>query len=50
MLDRAVANEGEPSIIQLSGGEPTVHPQFFEILDLVRQRPVGHLMVNTDGV
>jgi len=50
MLDRAVANEGEPSIIQISGGEPTVHPQFFEILDLVRQRPVGHLMVNTNGV
>ncbi len=50
MLDRAVANEGEPSIIQISGGEPTIHPQFFDILDLVRQRPVGHLMVNTNGV
>lgn len=50
MLDRAVANEGEVSIIQISGGEPTIHPQFFEILDLVRQRPVGHLMVNTNGV
>jgi len=50
MLDRAVANEGEPSIIQISGGEPTIHPQFFEILDLVRERPIGHLMVNTNGV
>ena len=50
MLDRAVANEGEPSIIQISGGEPTVHPQFFEILELVRQRPVGHLLVNTNGI
>ncbi len=50
MLDRAVANEGEPSVIQISGGEPTVHPQFFEILKLVRERPIGHLMVNTNGV
>ncbi len=50
MLDRAIANEGEPSIIQISGGEPTVHPQFFEILELVRQRPVGHLLVNTNGI
>lgn len=50
MLDRAVANEGEPSIIQISGGEPTIHPQFFEILDMVRERPVGHLMVNTNGI
>ena len=50
MLDRAVANEGEPSVIQISGGEPTVHPQFFEILKLARERPIGHLMVNTNGV
>ena len=50
MLDRAVANEGEPSIIQISGGEPTMHPQFFEILKLVRKRPIGHLMVNTNGI
>ena len=50
MLDRAVANEGEPSIVQISGGEPTVHPQFFEVLGLARERPIGHLMVNTNGV
>ena len=50
MLDRAVANEGEPSIIQISGGEPTLHPQFFEILELARERPIGHLMVNTNGL
>ena len=50
MLDRAVANEGEPSIVQISGGEPTVHPQFFEILRMARERPIGHLMINTNGV
>jgi len=50
MLDRAVANEGEPSIIQISGGEPTVHPEFFEILKLARERPIRHLMVNTNGI
>jgi len=48
MLDRAVANEGEPSIIQISGGEPTMHPQFFEILKLARERPIGHLMINAE--
>ena len=47
MLDRAVANEGEPSNIQISGGEPTVHPQFFESLELAREKPIVHLMVNT---
>ncbi len=50
MLDRAVANEVEPDIVQLSGGEPTLHPQFFEILDAAKKRPINYLMVNTNGV
>lgn len=50
MLDAIVANEGEPDIVQISGGEPTTHPQFFEILDLVKSSPVKHVMVNTNGL
>jgi uncharacterized radical SAM superfamily Fe-S cluster-containing enzyme len=50
MLDRIVANEAEPDVVQLSGGEPTIHPQLFEILDACRRRPIRHLMVNTNGV
>lgn len=50
MLDTIVANEGEPDIVQLSGGEPTLHPHFFEILDEAKKRPIRHLMVNTNGV
>ena len=50
MLDRIVGNEGEPDIVQVSGGEPTMHPQFFEILDAVRARPIRHLMLNTNGL
>jgi len=50
MLDAVVAAEGEPDVVQISGGEPTIHPQFFEILDAARARPIRHLMVNTNGV
>jgi uncharacterized radical SAM superfamily Fe-S cluster-containing enzyme len=50
MLDAAVACEGEPDIVQISGGEPTLHPQFFEILDAAKARPIRHLMVNTNGL
>ena len=50
MLDLAVRNEGEPSIVQISGGEPTIHPQFFEIMEAVRSRPIHHLMINTNGI
>lgn len=50
MLDIIVANEGQPDVVQLSGGEPTIHPQFFEILDIAKKKPIKHLMVNTNGV
>jgi uncharacterized radical SAM superfamily Fe-S cluster-containing enzyme len=50
MLDMIVRNEKEPDIVQISGGEPTTHPDFFAILDACRQRPIKHLMVNTNGV
>jgi uncharacterized radical SAM superfamily Fe-S cluster-containing enzyme len=50
MMDRCVENEGEPDVVQISGGEPTIHPQFWEILDAAKRRPIKHLMVNTNGV
>ena len=50
MLDIVVASEGEPDLVQLSGGEPTIHPQFFEILDAAKRRPIRHLMINTNGL
>lgn len=50
MLDALVASEGEPDVVQLSGGEPTIHPHFFEILDAVKARPIRHVMINTNGV
>jgi uncharacterized radical SAM superfamily Fe-S cluster-containing enzyme len=50
MLDIIVANEGNPDVVQISGGEPTVHPQFFEILDIAKRKPIKHLMVNTNGI
>jgi 7,8-dihydro-6-hydroxymethylpterin dimethyltransferase len=50
MLDAIVRNEGQPDVVQISGGEPTIHPQFFDILDLCKTRPIKHLMVNTNGV
>jgi len=50
MLDALVASEGEPDLVQLSGGEPTIHPEFFAILDAVKSRPIRHLMINTNGL
>lgn len=50
MLDAVVKNEKEPDVVQISGGEPTLHPEFFEILDYAKTLPIRHLMVNTNGI
>jgi uncharacterized radical SAM superfamily Fe-S cluster-containing enzyme len=50
MIDAVVRNEGQPDVVQISGGEPTLHPDFFEILDRAKAAPIRHLMVNTNGI
>ncbi len=50
MLDAIVANEGDPDVVQISGGEPTLHPDFFKVLDAAKARPIRHLMLNTNGI
>ncbi|MDB5815606.1 MAG: Radical [Rhodocyclales bacterium] len=50
MLDAIVKSEGEADVVQISGGEPTLHPDFFAILDAARARPIKHLMINTNGI
>ncbi|MFM2066036.1 MAG: hypothetical protein RLZZ584_945 [Pseudomonadota bacterium] len=50
MLDAIVCSEGEADVVQISGGEPTLHPQFFEVMAAARARPIRHLMLNTNGI
>lgn len=49
MLDSAVANEGRVNVVQISGGEPSLHPELFAVFDEVKKRPIRHLMLNTNG-
>ena len=50
MMDTLVASEGEPDLLQISGGEPTLHPQILDILRAAKRRPIRHLMLNTNGL
>lgn len=50
MFDIVVANEGEPDVIQISGGEPTIHPDIFKIIDIAKTKPFKHIMLNTNGI
>ncbi len=50
MLDTLVASEGEPDVLQISGGEPTIHPQIMDVLRLAKSKPIRHVMLNTNGI
>ncbi len=49
-IDRLVEVEGRPEVLQLSGGEPTIHPQFREVLAYALEQPIDYVMINTNGV
>jgi uncharacterized radical SAM superfamily Fe-S cluster-containing enzyme len=47
VLDR----KGRIEILQLSGGEPTLHPQFFELLAWLHAHPgIDYVLLNTNSV
>jgi len=50
MLDAFVRAEGEPESVQLSGGEPSIHPQILEMLAAARARGIKLVMLNTNGI
>ena len=50
MLDTLVESETEPDLLQISGGEPTLHPDILRIIEMAKERPIRHIMLNTNGV
>jgi 7,8-dihydro-6-hydroxymethylpterin dimethyltransferase len=50
-IQAVIDRKGGIEILQLSGGEPTLHPQFFQLLTWVRANPgIDYLLLNTNGV
>jgi uncharacterized radical SAM superfamily Fe-S cluster-containing enzyme len=50
MLDAFVRAEGEPEAVQMSGGEPSIHPQILEMLAAAKRRGIPLVMLNTNGI
>jgi 7,8-dihydro-6-hydroxymethylpterin dimethyltransferase len=50
-IQGVIDRKGKIEILQLSGGEPTLHPQFFELLEWAQKNPgIDYLLLNTNGV
>ncbi len=50
MLETLLKVESQPDLIQVTGGEPTTHPEIVKILKLLKKSPARHLMLNTNGI
>jgi len=50
MLDRLIELEGNPEVVQFSGGEPTIHPQILEMVAAAQARGIPNVMINTNGL
>ena len=49
-LDAFFRTQNKLDVLMLSGGEPTIHPQFAEMLDLALSYPIGRVLINTNGL
>src|SRR2546430_3433113 len=50
-IQGVIDRKGGIEILQLSGGEPTLHPRFFELVEWIQGNPgIDYLLLNTNGV
>ena len=50
MVDRYVHLEGSADVLQISGGEPTLHPDLVRMAAYACSKPIAAVMINTNGV
>lgn len=50
IIDELLKYEGELNLLNISGGEPTAHPNFLEVVDKVIRPEIGMISVSTNGL
>jgi uncharacterized radical SAM superfamily Fe-S cluster-containing enzyme len=50
MINAFVSYETKPEILQLSGGEPTLHPELIEIIRYAKDMGIQDVVVSTNGI
>ncbi len=50
-IQNVIDRKGHIEILQFSGGEPTIHPEFFRLVEWIRSNPgIDYLLINTNGL
>jgi uncharacterized radical SAM superfamily Fe-S cluster-containing enzyme len=50
MIESFVSYENNPEILQLSGGEPTLHPDLIKIVEYAKMMEIEDVVVSTNGL
>jgi uncharacterized radical SAM superfamily Fe-S cluster-containing enzyme len=50
IINHIVEKSGGVQLINLTGGEPTLHPDLFAILEACRSEGIGRITMNTNGI
>jgi tetraether lipid synthase len=49
-IDGIIEKEGNLDTVNLSGGEPTIHPLFLEFLDIAKRPEISRVSISTNGL
>lgn len=49
-VDWIAESSGRVDLINITGGEPTLHPQLLDILDVCRRPEIGRVTMNSNGI
>lgn len=50
IIDNLIKTEGYVDVINISGGEPTLHPQFKELIMIALEKGITQISVSTNGL
>lgn len=50
IVGHVVEQSGGVQLINITGGEPTLHPDLFAVLDACRHESIGRITMNTNGI
>jgi uncharacterized radical SAM superfamily Fe-S cluster-containing enzyme len=50
IVDWIIKATGQCDLIDITGGEPTLHPQIFDILKICRRPEIGRVTLNSNGI
>jgi len=50
IIDNLIATEGKVDVVNISGGEPTIHPNLIEFIDIAQRKGILQISISTNGL